>query len=139
MLKGIYLNGRDISDQAVDFTDDTTIGGVTVVFTDVLTRVHLAVQYPSSENSSIVVVFPEDSSLANDRRIAVRPASSEPLTIEGLPKGEYLAVAISDVALGALERPDAKRLERLRAVAQKFEIEDGASVAVTLRAIPLPR
>ncbi len=139
MLKGIYLNGRDLSDQLVDFMDDTTIGGVTVVFTDVLTRLHLAVQYASSEHSSIVVVFPEDSSLANDRRIAVRAASAAPLTIEGLPKGEYLAVAISDVALGALERPDAKILDRLRPVAQKFEITDGAAVSVTLRAMPLPR
>ena len=139
MLKGIYLNGRDIADQLVEFTDDTTISGVTVVFTDVLTRVHLAVHYPSSENSSIVVVFPEDSTLANDRRIAVRPASSEPLTIEGLPRGEYLAVAISDVALGALERPDSKLLERLRPNASRFEVTDGASVSVTLRAIPLPR
>ena len=139
MLKGIYLNGRDIADQLVDFTDDTTISGVTVIFTDVLTRLHLAVQYTSPETSSIVVVFPEDSSLANDRRIAVRVASAEPLTIEGLPKGEYLAVAISDVALGALERPDAKILERLRTVAQRFEVTDGAAVSVNLRAIPLPR
>jgi protocatechuate 3,4-dioxygenase beta subunit len=139
MLKGIYLNGRDIADQLVDFTDDTTISDVTVVFTDVMTRLHLAVQYPSSENSSIVVVFPDDSSLVNDRRIAVRAASAEPLTIEGLPKGEYLAVAISDVALGALERPDAKILERLRAVAQRFDIADAAPVSLTLRAIPLPR
>jgi hypothetical protein len=104
-----------------------------------MTRLHLAVQYPSSENSSIVVVFPDDSSLVNDRRIAVRAASAEPLTIEGLPKGEYLAVAISDVALGALERPDAKILERLRAVAQRFDIADAAPVSLTLRAIPLPR
>jgi hypothetical protein len=139
MLKGIYLNGRDIADQLVEFTDDTAISGVAVVFTDVVTRVQIGVQYPSSENSSIVVVFPEDSSLANDRRIAVRPASSEPLTIEGLPKGEYLAVAISDVALGALERPDPKILDRLRPVAQKLEITDGAAGSVTLRAIPLPR
>ena len=50
----------------------------------------------------------------NDRRIVARAAASEPLTIEGLPAGEYLAVAISDAALGSLERPDAKLLERLR-------------------------
>ena len=139
MLKGIYLNGRDIADQLVDFTDDTTISGVTVVFTDALTRLHVAVQYQSSENSSIVVVFPEDPFLANDRRIAVRAASVQPLTIEGLPRGEYLAVAISDVALGALERPDAKMLDRLRAVAQRVEVTDGGAVSVNLRAIPLPR
>ena len=139
MLKGIYLNGRDIADQLVDFTDDTTISGVAVVFTDVVTRVQIGVQYPAAENSSIVVVFPEESSLANHRRIAVRPASAAPLTIEGLPRGEYLAVAVSDVALGALERPGAKLLDRLRANAQRFEIADGASVSVTLRAIPLPR
>jgi len=139
MLKGIYLNGRDIADQLVEFTDDTTISGVAVVFTDVVTRVKIGVQYPASENSSIVVIFPEDSSLASDRRIAVRAGSAEPLTIEGLPKGEYLAVAISDVALGALERPDTKLLDRLRAVAQRFEIADAAPVSLTLRAIPLPR
>ena len=104
-----------------------------------MTQVHVGVQYPASENSSIVVIFPDDSSLANERRIAVRPASTAPLTIEGLPKGEYLAVAISDVALGALERPDAKTLDRLRAVAQRVEVTDGGAVSVSLRAIPLPR
>jgi hypothetical protein len=139
MLRGIYLNGRDIADQAVDFADDTIVSGVSVVFTDVITRVRIGVRHTESDSTAVVLVFPDDLSLANDRRIAVRAATAETLTIDGLPRGEYLAVAVSDGALGSLERPDAKLLERLRPAAQRFEIADGASVSVTLRAVPLPR
>jgi hypothetical protein len=139
MLKGIYVNGRDIGDQALDFADDAIVSGVSVVFTDAVTRVRIAVQHTESDSTAVVVVFPDDLSRANDRRIAVRAATAETLTIEGMPRGEYLAVALADAAFGSLERPDTKLLERLRPVAQRFEITDAAPVSLTLRAISLPR
>jgi hypothetical protein len=139
MLKGIYVNGRDVADVPVEFRDELTIGNVRVVFTDALTRLQLTVRYPSSDHSAVVLVFPDDPSIWHDRRIAVRAASAEPLRIDALPAGDYLAVAVSDASLASMERPDAKLLERLRPLGQKFQLTDGPSVSLSVLAKTLPR
>lgn len=139
MLKSIYLDGRDVADVPIEFRDDTTVSSVNVVFTDSLTRLHVRVRYPQSENSSIVVVFPDDSSLASDRRVAVRAASKDLLTIEALPPGEYLVVALSDASMKGLQQPGDALQKRLRPLAQRVQILDAAAVTITLNAVPVPR
>ncbi len=139
MLKGIYVNGRDVADVPVEFRDELTIGNVRVVFTDALTRLQLTVRYPSSDHSAVVLVFPDDPSIWHDRRIAVRAASAEPLRIDALPAGDYLAVAVSDASLASMKRPDEKLLERLRQLGQKSQLTYVPSVSRYVIAKTLPR
>jgi hypothetical protein len=139
VLKGIYLNGRDLADVPVEFTDDAALTDLAVVFTDIRTPLHVMVEYAGSAASCAVIVFAEDPALWQSRRTLFREASSESIVIDGLPAGDYLVAAISDAAVNSLARSDLTLMERLLPLARKVRLAEGMPAAVRVRAVPFPR
>jgi hypothetical protein len=86
ILKGVLLNGRDISDLAIDFQEGVTVRDVSVVVTSVKSPLTVAVQHPQENGVAAVVMFPHDRALwhAQSRRTQFRAAAcgSCPFRIE---------------------------------------------------------
>jgi protocatechuate 3,4-dioxygenase beta subunit len=141
-LKGVYLNGRDISDLAVEFKSGERVTGLSVVFTDRTTEITGTV--PDSSNQLLtdylVVAFPADQALwvAQSRRIQTsRPDQNGAYRVRGLPAGDYLVIAIDDAEQGQWYDP--AFLDQLRASAVHVSLSDGETKSQSLKLVALDR
>jgi len=141
VLKGVFMNGRDVAERWIEFRDGVAIEDVSVVFTTVTSPLTIAVAHARGSVSAAVAVFPQDPALwhARSPRILFRPAGETPVILEWLPPGDYFVAAIADVAARTLSAGDRPLLERLRAIAEPVRLVEGVTTPVRVTAVPLPQ
>ena len=135
MLKRITREGRDITDEPVDFTK-ADVDGVEVILTNRVTsitgRVTDEKANPVTEYS--VLVFAADRSKWTDRSrfIALgRPTQDGSFRIAGLPPDDYFAVALP--AVQGTQWQDPEFLRTLEEAATRLLLGEGESKTLTLR------
>jgi hypothetical protein len=135
LLKGIYVDGRDVADHPLEFGEETVTSDVRVVFTSIGSPLTVTLEQPLPESIVTVFVFPEDSSLwyAGSRRMVALTAIRGRVVFDALPPGEYLAAAIVGISPDALKAGDARLLEQLRPLAQNVQLVERTPASVRLR------
>lgn len=135
-VKGVYVDGQDVTDRGLDVTARQRVAGARIVLTDRLTRLSGQVQTPSGQAGAdhVVVLFADGEEKwrhPQSRHVSVTRADREGrYVISGMPAGKYFAAAAStfDVATGL--QPEA--LARLRPGAQRVTLVDGESTQLNL-------
>ena len=137
-VKSILLDGRDISDSAVEMKSGEEIGGVQVIVTNRVTSVsgQLADSKGVPLADGTIVVFAADADKwSEDSRWvrAVRPDQEGRYQVKGLPPGEYLAIAVDYVEDGMWNDP--AYLASIRRFAQRLTLGDGDSSVMSLKLV----
>jgi hypothetical protein len=137
-VKAILHEGRDISDTPIELKSGETMSGVQVVVSKRVTTV--AGQLLDDKGGPLVdgtvIVFADDvAKWSDDSRWvrAVRPDQQGRYQIQGLPPGEYLAVAVDYVEEGLWNDPE--YLDSIRRHGQRVTLTDAESRSLTLKPI----
>jgi hypothetical protein len=135
-LKAVYVGGHDVTDAPFEVEHGRNIAGVTVVITNRVTELSGLVSDDLGkpvEDYSLVVFADDAAHWCEQSRYlaAVRPDQHGRYVIQGLPPGEYLAVALEYVEEG--ESSDPELLETLRPHALAFTLGDGERKHVDLK------
>ena len=135
-LRSALVNGVDTLDAPVTIRPGQTIDDATIVFTDKPTELSGTLQTPTGAPTAdyFIIVFAADKSLwtpSARRNVMARPTSVGRYEIKGLPPGEYLVVAVTDVEQGDWWNP--AFLERLVPAAAKITLSEGESKALDLK------
>jgi Carboxypeptidase regulatory-like domain len=133
-VKSAVVDGRDALDFPIELRSQP--GEVVVTFSDQSTELSGIVQDAAGQPAPEyhVVIFAADRNYwtAPSRRIrSLRPSADGKYTVSGLPPGEYLMVAVSDIEPG--EWFDPALLDQLSRVALKVTLADGEKKAQDLR------
>jgi hypothetical protein len=136
-MKSVYLDGRDVTDQAIDVKGSDNSTGLNVIFTDRISSVTGAVQ--GERDAPVagirVIAFPSDEKLwrPQTRRIhTVRTDPTGTYRINNLPPGEYLLVATDDVEQG--EWFDPAYLESVKQKGVRVTVGEGEQGVQNLKA-----
>lgn len=103
MIKSMAGRGRNLQSEPLEVTDRQPIDDIVVTFTDRVTEIsgHLLDQTRKPAPDFYILVFPADRrlwSLGRDRlRPGVRPDATGRYRIVGLPPGDYLLAAVSEL------------------------------------------
>jgi protocatechuate 3,4-dioxygenase beta subunit len=124
MMKSVYQNGHDISDQPVEIRSDT-ISNLNVIFTDRIASVTGTVRDGRGTGvpETTVILFPTDPKLwlPHSRLILTgRTDHAGAYRISPVPAGDYLIVATDDVEQG--EWFDPEFLEQISGSATKLTV-----------------
>ena len=135
-LKGIYLAGREVTDQPVDVKGGQTVSGLQVALTDQVTTVTGTVVDSQSEPVSdcFVVAFSTNPAAWRPRSRmiqGVRPDDAGVYKMSGLPPGDYYVAAIGDVEPGSWYDP--ALLEEMSRGASRMSLQEGDAKTVTLK------
>ena len=139
MVKAIRLDGYELEDGPVDLAagrrelDVVLTDRVSGVSGDVLDRLGRLLPNYS------VVVFPADPARWHFSSRTIREERTDSdgrFRIDGLPPGNYRAVAVPALGYGTVQ--DSAVLERLHGVSQAIRISEGQHLATSIRASPLP-
>ena len=139
-LKSITLNGRDVTDEPIDFDQ----GNVTldITMTNRTSSVHGTVAWNRTRGGRrpVVVVFVDDDTRWTRPSRAVGASEVDEAgryNVRGLPPGNrYLAVAVEGAARAVVARPE--MLAALRPSGTPLRIDDGGIHDVPLTAVPRP-
>ncbi len=140
-MKSITLNGRDVTDEAVDF--DLGNATLEVTMTNRASSVRGPVAWTRARGGrrpTVVVFVDDDTRWTRPSRLvgASEVDDAGRYDVRGLPPGgRYLAVAVEGAARAVLARPE--MLAALRALATPLRIDDGGVHEVPLTAVPRPR
>ena len=135
-VKSVLYKGRDITEAAVEpGANEDAISGVEVVLTSTVTTVSgQLVDRQGVPLDGTIVVFSSDSEKWTDgsRFIrATRPDQFGQYHINGLPPGDYLAVALDYVQDGVWNDPE--YLESIRRGGQRLTLKEGGSTTISPR------
>ena len=136
MLKSVLVNGADVTDSGVEFKPGETVAGLEVVLTSKVTDVSGTVKGSNGQpvTDYTLVVFsdqPERWAVPFSRHVAsARPNLEGRFELKSLPAGGYYAIAADYIAQG--EWGDPEVLERLKAKATKFSLDEGESKTLEL-------
>jgi hypothetical protein len=133
-LKSVTRDGKDITDQPVDFGQGD-IGNVEIT----MTSVHATVTGTVTDAGQpviecLVVIFPDDPAkwtFPSRFLSAVRPNPKGVFTASGLPSGQYLAIAIPMIA--GPDWQDPAVLKEFMGQATRVNLVEGTSATVTLQ------
>ncbi len=133
-LKSSVINGQDTLDVPVDLREGTDSAVIT--FTDQVTELNGMVQDAAGQPAPEyhLVLFARDKTLwtAQSRRIrTTRPGADGKYVMPGIPPGEYLMTAVTDIEPG--EQFDPAFLELLSRSAIALTIGDGEKKTQDLR------
>ena len=136
MMKSVYLDGRDVTDQTLQVTGET-IGGLNVIFTDRISSLAGFVRDRKSlpVEGLTVIAFPQDDRLWHPQSrqiVTARTDKTGAYRFDMVPAGDYFVVAVDDVEPG--EWFDPAYLEQVRESAVKVAIGDGEQRAEDLKA-----
>jgi len=137
MVKSVRLNGTDITDTGMEFKPGEAITGVEIAMTSRLTSVSGTVTGTGSEpvTDYTLVIFSDDPqrwALPASRYIAGRrPDQNGRFEVKSLPPGSYYAAAVDYLPDGDWNDPEV--LDRLKANAKKFSLDDGESKTLELK------
>jgi protocatechuate 3,4-dioxygenase beta subunit len=137
-VKSIVQDGRDLADTPAEIRSGETLSGVRIVVSDRPTSVRgrIVDDKGTPVTSATVVAFARDSQkwFEESRWVrAVRPDQQGNYRIDGLPPGEYLAVAIDYVEDGTWN--DAAFIESLRDRGEPLTLTEGEARTVTLKLV----
>jgi hypothetical protein len=136
-LKAVRVNGADITDTGLEFKPGEAVTGVDIVLTSRSSEVTGIVTGSGSEpvKDYTLVIFSDDPqrwSLPNTRYVVGRrPDQNGRFQVKDLPPGTYYAIAVDYLPQGEWFDPDV--LDRLKANAKKFTLEEGETKTVDLR------
>jgi hypothetical protein len=138
MVKTIRREGRDISEAPIELKSGEVLPEIEVVVTDRVTAVtgHLADARGTPLTSGSVVVFADDPvkwGVGSRFVRTVRPDQQGRWEIQGLPAGDYLGVAVDYLDENIWNDPEF--LEKLRAYAERFTINDASAHTLSLRVV----
>ena len=136
MMKSVYLDGRDVTDEPVEIKADA-VAGLNVIFTDRIASLSGAVHDRSNApvEGLTIIVFPQDERRWQPQSRQIVTARSDKAgayRVSMLPPGEYYVVAVDDVEPG--EWFDPSFLEQVRETAVKLTIADGEQRTADLKA-----
>jgi hypothetical protein len=137
IVKSVKLNGNDITDTGADFKPGETTSGLEVELTTRTTSITGSVT--ANDGSALkdytVVVFAESPELWRmpmTRWVnGARPDQDGRFKLQNMPAGNYFAIAVDYLPQG--EWGDPELLERLKAKAKRFSLDDGATYALDLK------
>jgi hypothetical protein len=140
-VKAVYYGGQDVTDTPIEPRGGETLEGFRIILTNRLTQVTGAVTDSRGEAAPdyVAVLFSTDSARwgARSRFVqAARPDQQGRYEIQGLPPGDYLAVAVEYLPEG--EWRDPAVLEALRSVAANLRLEEGETRGLDLKLMALP-
>jgi hypothetical protein len=134
MLKSVTRDGKDITDQPVDFSAGD-VDHVDITLTSVVSAVTGTVTDAGQPfPQCLVLVFADDARkwAYPSRYLSVgRPNAQGRFTVSGLPPADYLVIAVAVMPGQDWQNPEV--LERYRAQATRVGLGEGASVQVELR------
>jgi hypothetical protein len=127
---------RDVLDSLVEIAPGTTTGTLVVTFSDKTTRLSgkLETATGGAVSDVFVLAFAADPGLWGpySRRVkAVRPSSDGTYAITGLPAGDYLLAAVTDVDQEDWQNPSF--LEQLVPASVKLSLVAGVPLVQSLR------
>ncbi len=137
-LKGVFLNGQDVTDSGISFRPGEAVSGLQIVLTAKSTSVSGVVTDDRGQpvTDYAAVVFAEDSSKWGflSRYVALaRPDQQGGFEIKALPPAKYLVAAVAYIEDGEQTNPET--LERLRSVATPFTLDEGGTQALTVKVV----
>lgn len=134
-VKSIALNGRDITDDAMDLTQGDAVSDIVITVTD--TRTTLSGQVHDREGRLVrnyaVVVLPRDPlpGAATSRRIhTASPNAAGQFEITRIRPGRYVVAAVEWMENGSQFAPQVQ--QRLRRDARELVVNAGQSVSLDL-------
>jgi hypothetical protein len=137
-VKAILHDGRDLADTPIEMKSGETMTDVQVVVSKRVTS--LSGQLLDDKGGPLVdgtvIVFADDATkwIDDSRWVrAVRPDQQGRYQMQGLPAGEYLAVAVDYVEEGSWN--DAEYLESIRRHGQRVTLGDAESRSLTLKPV----
>jgi hypothetical protein len=136
-IKGVYVNGQDVTDTGIDVGARQRLAGVKVVATMQKTEVTGVVTSANGEAQAncVVMLYAEDESRWRNplqRYFAITRSNQQgQYDITGLPAGKYLAVATQSLDMGSATDPTT--LTRLRAGTSALELNYGQKTPLDLR------
>ncbi len=141
-VKSVLHGDRDVTDEAIDMSSGEQFSDVEVVVTNVITRVNGrltgADDKASADGTVLFFAAQPDKWFDRSRWVrAARPDQRGAFQIEGLPAGEYLAVALDYVQDGLWNDPE--YLASLAPSAQKITLRAGESSSVPLKVVTPPQ
>jgi carboxypeptidase family protein len=127
-LKSVMVDGRDITDTAVELRTGQTLSNVTVTFTDKLTEISGTITTVDGTPMPdyTVLAFSTDTALwrPQSRQIMTsRPDQTGNYRIRGLPAGDYYVIPVDPAEQG--EWFDPAYLDEHRAGAARLTLVDG--------------
>ncbi len=134
-LQAVVVDGRDVTDEAIDVRAGQRVTGVQVIFTDRVTELTGSVRDERGDPvlGFTVVAFSTDPATwrAQSRRIqAVQPDQTGVFRLRGLPPGSYYLAATDDVEPG--EWFDAEFLQEAQKRAVRVTLAEGQTTAQDL-------
>jgi len=138
-LKSVKLNGIDITDTGAEFKAGESASGLEVEMTNRTTSVTGTVSGADGAplKDYTVIIFPEAPELwrltMNRWVTGQRPDHEGRFKAQNLPAGRYLAVALGYVPQG--EWGDPELLDRLKAHAKRFTLDEGGTQTLDLRVV----
>jgi beta-lactamase regulating signal transducer with metallopeptidase domain len=138
MVREVTLDGSDMSEGPLDFGSGTH--RVEIVLTDRVSSISGVVVDRNGRplTNYTVVVFPPDSTRWHHGSRFILSARSDHagyFRLEGVPAGQYLAVAVPALPLGW---DDPAVLEKLQGSAEQMRLGEGQQLTVSIRASPTP-
>jgi hypothetical protein len=137
-VKAILHDGRDIADTPIEMKSGETLTGVQVIVSNRVTTI--SGQMLDDKGAPLVdgtvIAFADDATKWSDgsRWVrAVRPDQQGRYQIQGLPPGDYLAVAVDYVEDGAWNEPE--YLDSIRRHGQRLTLSEAESRSLTLKPV----
>jgi sarcosine oxidase gamma subunit len=136
ILKAVYANGRDITDDPVDIKTDN-VSDLNLIFTDRISSVGGTVRDArgAGVSATTVIVFPADAAMwtPQSRRIqTARTDQGGAYQVSSLPSGDYFVVATDDVEQG--EWFDPEFLDQMKEKAVRVTLGEGEQRTQDLKA-----
>jgi hypothetical protein len=134
-LKSVRANGMDVTDEGLEI-GQADVGDVEIVVTTTPAKITGTVtdSVGKPERDYVVVVFSDDkrrwTAPLNRFVVSTRPGADGVFTLNAMPPGNYLAIAMTSAEAGEWAEPD--NLDRLRAKATAFSLADRESKALVL-------
>jgi hypothetical protein len=140
-VRSMVLNGHDVADLPVEFRDESTVGDLAVTVTNTPAPLTVELEASPQKVSATVAVFRADPARWHARAVTATAVgdSGASVTVDTLPPGDYLVVALANVAVRSLDLRDTALLERLKPLAREVRLIEGAPATLRLKPLTLPR
>ena len=140
-LKSITMNGRDVTDEPIDFGRGDVMLDITMTNRMANVRGSVAWNRSAGRRRPSVIIFPDDDTrwLRGSRAIGTSEVDETGrFDVRGMPAGErYLAVAVDGASRSVLAQPE--MLQALKPFATALRIDEGGMYELALTAVPRPR